>query len=286
MDTQQLQAFIAVAENHSFSGAAEQLHLTQPAVSKRIASLEQQLGTPVFDRFGRTTALTQAGLALLPKARQILQDMTDAQQIIADLQGDIKGTLSLATSHHIGLHRLPPVLRQFTRDYPDVRLDLHFLDSEQAYDEVLQGHFELAVITLSPQLDTRVDTQVVWQDRLRFVAAPEHPLASKSSLTLSDLSQWPALLPDQDTYTTRLIRQEFDLQQLSLDVGMVSNHLDTLKMMISLELGWGVLPDTMIDAQVRVLPVSKPIVTRQLGCIRHRQRSPSNAARAFTRLLA
>ena len=139
MDTQHLHAFVAIAEHGSFSAAAERLHLTQPAISKRIALLEDQLKASLFDRIGRQVALTQAGQLLLSKAKLILGEVAATQRAIADLQGDIQGKLSIATSHHVGLHYLPPYLRDFSTRYPQVKLDLHFLDSEQAYHEILQG---------------------------------------------------------------------------------------------------------------------------------------------------
>src|SRR5690606_14764761 len=111
LDTQHLQAFVAVAETGSFSAAGERLHLTQPAISKRIAILEQQLASSLFDRVGRKISLTQAGLSLLPNAKRILQDVADAHRAVTDLRGEVRGQLSIATSHHIGLHRLPLTLR-------------------------------------------------------------------------------------------------------------------------------------------------------------------------------
>src|SRR5690606_7583070 len=130
MDTQHLHAFVAIAETGSFSAAAERLHLTQPAVSKRIALLEEQLKSPLFDRIGRQVVLTQAGQVLLSKATLILREVTAAQRAIADLKGEVEGKLSIATSHHVGLHYLPPYLREFSTQFPQVKLDLHFLDSE------------------------------------------------------------------------------------------------------------------------------------------------------------
>ncbi len=286
MDIDQLQAFVAVAESGSFSGAAEQLFLTQPAISKRVALLERHLDTPLFDRVGRQITLTQAGQSLLGNARRILQQVADAERDVADLSGAVRGKLSLATSHHIGLHRLPPGLRRFTADYPEVKLDLHFLDSEQAYQEVLHGRFDLAVVTLALEADPRIHSRTLWQDQLHFVAAAGHPLTKQEALTLADLSPHQAIMPDQHTYTTRLIQQLFDRQHQSLDVTMVTNHLDTIKMMVSIGLGWGVLPHTLIDDQVQILPVQAPTLTRPLGCVYHRQRSLSNAARIFLELLA
>ena len=151
MDLASLNAFIAIAETGSFSEAGERLHLTQPAVSKRIASLEQQLSVRLFDRLGREVSLTEAGRALLPRAYQILNVLDDTRRALSNLSGDISGRLTLATSHHIGLHRLPPLLRAFTKAYPQVALDIQFLDSEVAYEEILHGRVELAVITLAPE---------------------------------------------------------------------------------------------------------------------------------------
>ena len=152
MDTANLQAFLAVADTGSFSRAAEQLHLTQPAVSKRIAMLEQQLDARLFDRIGRHVSLTEAGLALQPRAQQVLSLMNDTRRALSNLSSEVSGRLSIATSHHIGLHRLPPVLREFTRRHPQVSFDIQFLDSEVAYDKVLHGEIELAVITLAPEV--------------------------------------------------------------------------------------------------------------------------------------
>ena len=113
MDTNNLTAFLAIVDSGSFSIAAEKLFLTQPAVSKRIASLEEQLNTPLFDRSGRTVNLNEAGRTLLPKARKMLELLNDTRQEITNLSGQVKGPLSIATSHHIGLRRLPEVLKAF-----------------------------------------------------------------------------------------------------------------------------------------------------------------------------
>jgi len=285
MDTQHLHAFVAIAETGSFSAAAERLHLTQPAISKRIALLEEQLKAQLFDRIGRQIALTQAGHLLLEKAKLILGEVLAAQQAIADLRGDIQGKLSIATSHHIGLHYLPNYLKTFAQRHPQVKLDLHFLDSEQAYQAVLQGKFDLAIITLALQQDPRINSHTLWHDKLQFVAAPNHPLAQRKKLQLADLSPHQAIMPDTNTYTTQLIKTLFDNEGQALNITMATNHLDTIKMMLSIGLGWGVLPSNLIDHQLTVLDVDQTVIKRPLGCIYHQQRSLNNAARAFLQLI-
>jgi DNA-binding transcriptional LysR family regulator len=285
MDTQHLQAFVAIAETGSFSAAAERLHLTQPAISKRIALLEEQLKSSLFDRIGRQVVLTQAGQVLLSKATLILREVTAAQRAIADLKGEVGGKLSIVTSHHVGLHYLPPHLREFSMQFPQVKLDLHFLDSEQAYHEILQGRFDLAIITLALEQDARLQSHHLWHDQLHFVAAPTHALAAQSHLQLADLSQHQAIMPDTNTYTTQLISKLFESQHEMLNIGMVSNHLDTIKMLLSIGLGWGVLPKRILDNNLVILDVPHKPIMRPLGCIHHRQRSLNNAAKMFLQLL-
>jgi DNA-binding transcriptional LysR family regulator len=285
MDTQHLATFVAIAETASFSGAATRLHLTQPAISKRIALLEARLNKKLFDRLAKQVQLTPAGRALLPHARQILHSVSDAYRALDDLDGEVSGSLSIATSHHIGLHRLPSVLSQFSHQYPHVHLDLHFLDSEKALLAVEQGEFELGVITLAGQAGATVTERPVWQDTLEFVCATSHPLAQRAPLTLKDLCQVHAIAPDSSTHTTGLIQTLFDREGLTLDISMVTNHLDTIKMMVSVGLGWGVLPRSMISAELAVLDLQLPPLTRQLGAVFHSKRSQSNAAQHFLALL-
>jgi len=285
MDLANLNAFIAVAETGSFSIAGERLHLTQPAVSKRIAALEQQLKVRLFDRLGREVSLTEAGRALLPRAYRILNVLDDTRRALSNLNGDISGRLTLATSHHIGLHRLPPLLRAFTRAHPQVALDIQFLDSEVAYEEILHGRAELAVITLAPATAAPVKAVPVWSDPLDFVAAPEHPLALKRQISLEDVAQHPAVFPGGNTFTHHIVQRLFEGQGLTPNIAMSTNYLETIKMMVSIGLAWSVLPRTMLDEQVARLPLGGIQLNRQLGYILHTERTLSNAAKAFMALL-
>ena len=285
MDLANLNAFIAIAEAGSFSEAAERLHLTQPAVSKRIAGLEQQLDVRLLDRLGREVNLTEAGRALLPRAYQILGVLDDTRRALTNLNGEVSGRLTLATSHHIGLHRLPPLLRAFTRQHPQVALDIQFLDSEVAYEEILHGRAELAVITLAPETREPVHAVPVWDDPLDFVAAPEHPLARNGAVTLADVALHPAVFPGGNTFTHHIVNNLFAAQGLTPNIGMSTNYLETIKMMVSIGLAWSVLPRTMLDDQVVRLPLPGIQLQRRLGYILHRERTLSNAAKAFMALL-
>ncbi|RLA54699.1 MAG: LysR family transcriptional regulator [Gammaproteobacteria bacterium] len=285
METQLLEAFVAVVNTGSFSAAADHQHLTQPAISKRIAQLEEHLNCRLFDRIGRNVNLTEAGTALLPRAQNLLRELNDTRQHIRDLSGAISGNLRLAISHHIGLHRLPLILKAFTSEHPQVSLELDFMDSELAYEAVRQGRFELAVITLAPQDHPKILATAVWRDPLQLVSAREHPLAILDRLSIDKLCTYPAILPGLNTYTGRMIKQFFDNNGKHLNATMATNYLETIKMMVSVGLGWSMLPATMLDSTLVALECEKLSIERSLGLIHHRDKTLSNAARTFIELL-
>jgi|TARA_B110000046_G_scaffold158245_1_gene170079 DNA-binding transcriptional LysR family regulator len=285
VDTQNLRAFLLVAESGSFSKAAKRLHLTQPAVSKRIAQLEAQLNVSLFDRIGRRISTTEAGEALLPHARAVHLEMQAAQQSVRDLAGEVRGRLRLATSHHIGLHRLPPLLSFFSKAFPAVQLDIDFMDSEQAYELTLQGEVELAVVTLAPSSIVNIVTRPIWLDPLDFMVQEGTQLTRKKALGLKELSQHPAILPGLNTYTGQIVKSLFEQRSLPIQIAITTNYLETIRMMASVGLGWTVLPRSMRDPSLATLPIRDARIERTLGAIHHEGRSLSRAAQAFIEAL-
>ena len=285
MDVTNLSTFLAVAQAGSFSAAAERLHLTQPAVSKRIAQLEGELQVRLFDRLGRQLALTEAGAALQPRAQRICEELADTRRLLDTLGSEVTGVLSLATSHHVGLHRLPPLLRQFSARHPRAELDIRFVGSEQAYGQVLQGDVELAVTTLAPQTQPPLQAVPVWEDPLLIMVATDHPLAARRQVTLADIAAHPAVLPERDTFTHRIVAELFATHRLPLQLRMTSNYLETLKMLVSVGLAWSALPRSLLDPQLVALPVAGLNLQRRLGHLSHRGRTRSRAAQAFIELL-
>lgn len=282
MDLSALQAFVEVARARSFSDAADALYLTQPAVSKRIAGLEQQLGSRLFDRIGRRIDLTEAGEVLLPRAQRLLEEAEDLTRMLGNLSGETHGTLLMATSHHIGLHRLPPVLRTYSQDFPQVRLDIRFMDSEAACRAVQTGELQLAIVTLPPDhAPSGLQLESIWTDRLRFAVAGDHPLAKRKRPRLDDLTQHPAVLPSANTYTRGILERETRRHGIQLQIGMTTNYLETLKMLVSIGLGWSLLPETMLDSELVILKIPGIRPTRRLGLVSHADRTLSNAGRAM-----
>lgn len=284
MDTEDLKIFLSVAEHLSFSVAAEHVHLTQPAVSKRIANLENELDVKLFDRIARKISLTEAGKIFQSRARTLIHELEVMQSAMRTLQKGPSGSLALAISHHLGLHRFPPLLQEYASRYPDVILDVRFVDSERAYDAIIQGNVDIAVITLAPEPQANVKAHPLWDDPLYYVCSKNHPLAGLDGPELHDLSRYGCLLPSLATYTGRIIKQQFDNHRLALKPVMTTNYLETLAKMTEIGLGWSVLPATLLADNLTVLKIESPL-QRQLGVIHHRQRTLSRAAEALLDIL-
>lgn len=295
MDVDQLKAFLVVAEHRSFSGAAQELAVTQPAISKRIAALESQLQRRLFDRLGRQVQLTEAGELLQPQAEDILQRLEDMRQSLSIEPDRIGGVLRLTTSHHIGLHRLAPVLRAFRSRFESVQLDIRFEDSEVGYQRVRQGTGELAVVTLDPHGQPDLNSELLWHDPLCFITAgaPKTGRATKKGSNtpkitqLQQLARLPAILPGPGTYTGKLINELFARANLRPLAAMQTNYLETIRMLVAAGYGWSALPKTMLADDLQVLDklqfdsteIAAP--ARALGLVTHPRHTPSAAANAF-----
>ncbi|MEW8563149.1 MAG: LysR family transcriptional regulator [Candidatus Thiodiazotropha sp.] len=285
MELNTLRAFVQVARDGSFSQAAEHLFLTQPAISKRIASLENELDTRLFDRMGRQVFLTEAGRHLLPRAEHIIDQMSDIRRELANLSGRVAGRLAMATSHHIGLHRLPAVLRSYSDTNPQVELDIRFMESERACQAVEQGELELAVVTLPLNPVDALQSKTIWHDPLLVVVGLDHPLAKLETVSLPELVSYPAVLPTRGTYTRTLIEQRINRHHLQVNCTLSTDYLETLKMMATIGLGWSLLPDILLDDQLVPLQVTELKLSRSLGIVSHRKSTLSNAARVMRELL-
>jgi len=280
MDISNLKAFVSIANTGSFSLASEELFLTQPAISKRIASLESELNTPLFDRIGRKVRLTAAGETLYTHAQLILKEVNNAKQSVINLSDSIQGELKIATSHHIGLHRLPSVLTHYVANYPSVDLAIEFMDSEDACKLIEQGEIELAIVTLPLTPIPNLHQKLIWDDPLSFVVNKNHELCGLK-ITLQDLTSHAAVLPSHGTFTREVIQQLFAKNHLDLNIRMSTNYLETIKMLIQVGLGWGVLPNSMLDNKLVTLKVPKVKIARQLGIVWHAKHSLSNPAQAL-----
>ncbi|MEQ1323554.1 LysR family transcriptional regulator [Acinetobacter soli] len=283
MNLAAFEAFVKVMETGSISLAADQLFITQPAVTKRIHSLEDYFGVKLFESAGRGIQATHAAHSLLPKVKNWLNELGEIHHTLSHEHDQVQGRLKIGTSHHIGLHHLPDPLRNYVQRFPDVTLDVHFVDSEQAHEKVLAGDLELAFLTLPPEGDERLTYLTVWNDPLVFVVAPFHPLAQRKQIQLQDLLEYPSLLPAAQTYTTQITLHAFEKYGLRPKITMSNNPLESIRMLVSIGLGWSVLPQTLLNRDLCQLAVNVEL-KRQLGIVWHPARTQSKAAQALIKL--
>lgn len=295
MDIPSIETFLLVAKKQSFSLTAEALHLTQPAISKRIAALEADLNCQLFDRVKKKVILTESGRLFLPAAKRIINEIKDTRNALAEPGGVITGELVMATSHHIGLHRLPPVLKEYVNQFPEVDLNLDFMDSETACLAVENAEIELAVITLPNDPPECLELIKVWSDPLTITIHNNHPVNKAARLKsqklefnhqdLHQLTQFPAILPVKGSYTRELLDKYFTENDLDLQVKLSNKYLETIKMMVSVGLGWSVLPQTLVDDSLTVIHIPGFNASRSLGIVTHKARSLSLAAQKMINLM-
>lgn len=292
MDIPSIETFLNVAKKQSFSLTAKSMHLTQPAISKRIASLESELNCKLFDRIKKKIILTEAGQLFLPRAQSIINELKAGKNSLAEMGGVVSGDLSMVTSHHIGLHYLPPVLKQYVSDYPQVNLKLNFMNSEAACLAVENADIELAVITLPNKSVPCLEITKVWSDPMKIAIQNNHPLLDNkhkhnqfTSEELKKLNTYPAILPEVETYTRELLDEYLLKLNIEPQVKLSNNYLETIKMMVSVGLGWSVLPQTLIDNTLTTIQTPGCVTSRSLGIVKHKSRTLSPAAQQIVNLI-
>ncbi|WP_198264581.1 LysR family transcriptional regulator [sulfur-oxidizing endosymbiont of Gigantopelta aegis] len=296
MDIPAIETFLCVAKKQSFSLTAETLYLSQPAISKRIASLESELNYQLFDRIKKKIILTEAGRLFLPRAQKIIDEVQSGKNALAEMGGIVAGELAMLTSHHIGLHHLPPVLKQYVYEYPQVNLKLDFMNSEAACLAVENAEIELAVTTLPNNPATCLKLVKIWSDPMTICINNYHPILENKHLEknasidftahdLKELTQFPVILPEKGTYTRELLDEYFSKFSLELNVKLSNNYLETIKMMVSVGLGWSVLPQTLVDDSLIAINTPSLSANRSLGIITHKKRSLSPAAQKMIDLI-
>src|SRR5579862_646692 len=182
-----METFLAVAEERSFSRAAARLHRTQPAVSQAIAKLEQELGEELFERTSRDGTLTDAGEVLREYALKLLNLRTEASGALTDLRELHRGRLNLAANEYTCLYLLP-LLDEFRRQNPRIKLAVQRALASRISDEVLMHSVEIGVLSFRPD-DPQVKSVVVYRDELAFVVNPRHAFAGAGKVSIRQLGR-------------------------------------------------------------------------------------------------
>ncbi|NLI30537.1 MAG: LysR family transcriptional regulator [Nitrospiraceae bacterium] len=289
MDFYQLAYFRKVAETSSLSRAAAELHITQPAVSKQIRSLEDELGERLFDRIGKKVFLTRAGEVLLTHVDRILRSVDEAKTAVRDLSAECSGELVIGTSDHISIHRLPDVLKACITAFPKIDLKLRCHRSETILELVAKNQVDLGVITLQ-KTPPNITSRVIWKDPMSLVVPVGHPLTSAKRVRLKDIVQHGMILTEHATETRKMVDDVFAAQGLTPNVAMEVAYIETIKSLVRTGLGIAILPDRAVDAEVKSgalmrLRITDAAFARNLGVVYLKDKFLSRPAVEFLALL-
>jgi DNA-binding transcriptional LysR family regulator len=289
MNFYQLVYFKKVSETKSISRAAEELLITQPAVSKQIKALEDELGVRLFDRIGKRVYLTRTGEVFYSHADRILRSVDEAKTAVRDMSTECSGELVIGTSDHISIHRLPGMLKTFIGAFPKVDLKLRCHRSETILEMVNKNLVDLGVITL-PKPAAHLVTKTIWKDPMSVVFAKGHPLASLPAVKLREIAKYGMILTEAGTETRRMIDQAFSGKGLIPNIAMEVAYLETVKSLVRAGLGISVLPDKAVETEVKsgVLAKSKiadVTFSRDLGVVYLKGKFLSRPAQEYLKML-
>ena len=258
-----LAVFRAVAEHMSFRKAAEDLYLTQPAVTFQIKALEEDLAVQLFDRTGPHVALTPAGGTLLRRAIEAKAVLDRAEQEIAALSGEYEGSLALGVSTTISQYVLPRLLRAFLSEYPRVRPSVATGNTEQIVESIVAHRVQLGLIE-GPARSREVVCVPFLEDEMALIVPAAHEWAGRSSIACSELVLTPLLLREQGSGSRRVVELAMDrcgLKRKQLQVAMELDSTEAIKSAVEAGLGvgfvsrWAIAKDSRTGQQFTVVPV-------------------------------
>jgi LysR family transcriptional regulator, low CO2-responsive transcriptional regulator len=244
----QLKVFQTAAEHLSFSRAAEELHLTQPAVSAQIRELEGHAGLPLFERLGRKVYLTEAGRELVEQSRAILQQFHEAELAMARLKGIAGGTLSIAVIS-AGDYFFPHLLAAFARRHPGVTLDLTVQNREGLLKRLAGNQSDLAIMVRPPEGADTVH-EAFAPHAYVIVASPSHPLAGAKRIPLARVLDEPFIVREPGSDTWNSMREAFGASFPSLRVAMEISSNETIKQAVMADMGLGFLSSHAIALEL------------------------------------
>jgi len=286
MELDQLRYFLRVAERGNFTRAAEDLMLSQPALSRSIQKLEEELGQPVFERKTRSISLTDAGILLQGRAQQVLSILEDTKAEITD-DGQC-GRVRVGAIPTIAPYFLPEVLKRFSGKFPGATLIVQESTTDNLLKKCTQGEIDLAVIAL-PVPVKYLEVEVLFDEELLLVLPPEHALAGKAKIRVSDVEPYPFVLLDEAHCLSDNI-ESFCRQRSFQPVTVErTSQLTMVQELVSLSHGVSMIPamarrrDQSNRRVYRSLCNPKP--TRTIVVVRNPYRFQSRLLKAFGRML-
>jgi DNA-binding transcriptional LysR family regulator len=250
MDVRQLDMFRAVAEEGSFTRAAERLHVSQSAISRQVKLLEEELGGVLLHRGGKRVALTPPGELLLKTANRVHRDLQEVASQISDTHALHRGTLSLAGGMTVCMHILPRVLRKYRRLYKEVDLRVVSAATETILRLIRNHEVDLALLTL-PIVAKDMEVVPVLKEEMVVVTARGHPLSRERTIDPPRLGRYPWILYEAGSNTRKILEQFFREEEIQVDVAMETENVEIIKAMVAAGLGITLIPYAAIAKDVR-----------------------------------
>lgn len=284
----QLKVFETVARLLSFSRAAEELHLTQPAVSTQVAQLEEHAGLPLFEQLGKKIYLTPAGTEMLQFSRTILQQFQQEDEAMSHLKGISGGTLNVAVIS-AGDYFFPRLLAEFARRYSGVTFNLAVHNREELLQQLSTNQTDLAVM-VRPPVSMDVTTEPFAPHPYVIVAAPSHPLAQKRFITMAQLAEEPFIVRERGSDTWNSMQEGLAGKLERPKIAMEIKSTETIKQAVIAGMGIAFLSAHTISLELQVgnlvvLDVEGFPVMRNWYVVHRKNKRLPPVAEAFKRFL-
>jgi LysR family transcriptional regulator, cys regulon transcriptional activator len=243
MNLQQLRYLHEIVQHElNISEAAKALYTSQPGLSKQIKLLEEELGIEIFVRNSkRLTAITEPGKAVLEIAQRMLHDVDNLKQVGQEFRSQDSGSLTIATTHTQARYALPPVVKQFIKRYPKVKLNLHQGSPTQIAQQVLNGEADIAIATESLIMYDELTTLPCYEWHHCIVVPTEHPLLAEKKLTLKKIAQYPIITYDFAFSGRGKINAAFNAHNITPNIVLTAIDADVIKTYVELGLGIGIV---------------------------------------------
>lgn len=250
MDIRQLQMFLAVAEESSFTRAGERLHVSQSAISRQIGLLEKELGGPLFNRDGRRVSLTHPGELLLETAYNVSRQLEDVAGQISDVHGLLRGRLHLAGGMTVCMYILPRLLKAYRGLHRQVDLRVSTGTFEAILKKLRSHEVDLALLTL-PVVAKDLEILPVLKEELVVVTAPSHPLARKGTVDAQELGKYPLVLYESGSNTREAVERFLREERVAADVAMETENVEIIKAMVASGTGITVISHAAIARELK-----------------------------------
>ncbi|BAY35123.1 LysR family transcriptional regulator (plasmid) [Nostoc carneum NIES-2107] len=303
MTLDQLRIFLAVAEHLHFTRAAEELYITQPAVSAAIQSLEQEYRVKLFHRIGRHIEIAEAGKLLQEEARKILDQVSLTERGLRELNNLQRGELKLGSSLTIGNYWLPSKISEFKSQYPGISVNCTLANAETICAGTVMGQFDLGLVEgdVKPELQTTMDYEIIGSDRLQIVVGQTHPWFERGEIELTELAQTPWVMREPGSGTQQRFEealQNWGINLSQLDVMLVFNSGEMAKAAVESGVGATGISELMVKKEIQLgtlraiqvldhrngSSVNAEII-RPFFKLKHRQRFQTALSKAFEEML-